>query len=45
MQRAGLTWVYRLCSEPKRLWWRYTKYNSLYLWYLLRQLAGERKAF
>ena len=34
MQRVGLTWVYRLGSEPGRLWWRYLKYNSLFLFYL-----------
>jgi N-acetylglucosaminyldiphosphoundecaprenol N-acetyl-beta-D-mannosaminyltransferase len=35
MQRMGLTWVYRLCSEPKRLALRYLQYNSLFLCYLL----------
>ena len=35
MQRMGLTWVYRLGSEPGRLWWRYLRYNSLFLFYLL----------
>lgn len=36
MQRAGLTWVYRLATEPRRLGPRYLKWNSLFLWYLLR---------
>jgi len=35
MQRFGLTWVYRIASEPRRLLGRYFKYNSLFLWYLL----------
>lgn len=35
MQRKGLTWLYRLASEPRRLLARYGKYNSLFLWYLL----------
>jgi N-acetylglucosaminyldiphosphoundecaprenol N-acetyl-beta-D-mannosaminyltransferase len=35
MQRLGLTWVYRLASEPRRLGWRYLRYNSLFLFYLL----------
>lgn len=35
MQRAGLTWVFRMCSEPRRLVQRYFKYNSLFLFYLL----------
>ena len=36
MQRSGLTWVYRLISEPRRLGPRYAKWNSLFLYYLLR---------
>jgi len=35
MQRLGLTWVYRLVSEPRRLAARYLRYNSLFLFYLL----------
>ena len=35
MQRLGLTWVYRLGSEPRRLGPRYFKYNALFLYYLL----------
>ena len=34
MQRLGLTWVYRLCSEPRRLGPRYLRYNFLFLVYL-----------
>lgn len=36
MQRLGLTWLFRMASEPRRLAGRYLKYNSLFLWYLLR---------
>lgn len=36
MQKNGLTWLYRLSQEPGRLFPRYFKYNSLFLWYLLR---------
>jgi N-acetylglucosaminyldiphosphoundecaprenol N-acetyl-beta-D-mannosaminyltransferase len=35
MQRLGLGWLFRLCSEPGRLLTRYLKYNSLFLYYLL----------
>ncbi len=35
MQRLGLTWVFRIASEPRRLAARYFKYNSLFLFYLL----------
>ena len=36
MQRVGLTWLYRMMSEPQRLIPRYLKWNSLFLYYLLR---------
>ena len=36
MQRLGLTWCHRLASEPVRLGRRYAYYNSLFLFYLLR---------
>jgi N-acetylglucosaminyldiphosphoundecaprenol N-acetyl-beta-D-mannosaminyltransferase len=35
MQRSGLTWLFRICSEPRRLGPRYVKYNFLFLWYLV----------
>jgi N-acetylglucosaminyldiphosphoundecaprenol N-acetyl-beta-D-mannosaminyltransferase len=35
MQRLGLGWVFRLCSEPGRLLPRYLKFNSLFLGYLI----------
>jgi N-acetylglucosaminyldiphosphoundecaprenol N-acetyl-beta-D-mannosaminyltransferase len=36
MQNRGLTWLYRLSQEPRRLGARYLKFNSLFLYYLLR---------
>lgn len=36
MQRTGLTWMFRLCAEPRRLAARYVRYNTLFVWYLLR---------
>ena len=36
MQQRGLTWVYRLWQEPKRLWARYFKFNSLFVYYSMR---------
>lgn len=35
MQRCGLEWVFRLCSEPGRLWKRYLVTNTLFLWELI----------
>ncbi len=43
MQRVGLTWLFRLCSEPRRLGPRYFKYNALFLYYLLLDGLGGRK--
>ncbi|MFA7343560.1 MAG: WecB/TagA/CpsF family glycosyltransferase [Terrimicrobiaceae bacterium] len=36
MQGLGLTWLYRLAQEPRRLFPRYVQFNSLFLYYLLR---------
>lgn len=36
MQKRGLTWVFRLISEPFRLGPRYVRYNSLFLFYLFK---------
>jgi N-acetylglucosaminyldiphosphoundecaprenol N-acetyl-beta-D-mannosaminyltransferase len=37
MQRAGLEWLFRLFSEPKRLWKRYLKQNPRFIYYFLQQ--------
>lgn len=39
LQRLGLEWAYRLAMEPKRLFRRYFTYNSLFLYYLVRDHA------
>lgn len=38
MQRYGLEWLHRLCSEPRRLWKRYLVTNTLFILGALRQL-------
>jgi N-acetylglucosaminyldiphosphoundecaprenol N-acetyl-beta-D-mannosaminyltransferase len=43
MQRSGLEWFYRLCSEPRRLGRRYLVNNPLFIWRILGQLSGLRK--
>lgn len=43
MQRSGMTWFYRLGTEPRRLGPRYLKYNSLFLGYLLQYALRMRK--
>jgi len=43
MQRSGLEWFYRLCSEPRRLGRRYLVNNPLFIWRILGQMFGLRK--
>lgn len=42
MQRAGLEWLYRLASEPRRLWKRYLVTNSLFIVAALGQWLRHR---
>ena len=37
MQGNGLEWLYRLVSEPRRLWRRYLIGNARFLWVWARQ--------
>jgi len=37
MRNMGLEWLYRLCQEPKRLFKRYFKTNTLYLYLTIKQ--------
>jgi N-acetylglucosaminyldiphosphoundecaprenol N-acetyl-beta-D-mannosaminyltransferase len=43
IQRHGVTWLYRLLQEPRRMWKRYFKYNSLFLGYLLKDLLFPQR--
>jgi N-acetylglucosaminyldiphosphoundecaprenol N-acetyl-beta-D-mannosaminyltransferase len=40
MQRSGLEWLFRLGTEPRRLWRRYSRNNPRFLWRILLQLSG-----
>jgi N-acetylglucosaminyldiphosphoundecaprenol N-acetyl-beta-D-mannosaminyltransferase len=42
LQRAGLEWLFRLVSEPRRLWRRYLIQNPRFLFHLARELARSR---
>ncbi len=44
MQRAGLTWVFRILTEPGRLFSRYLRFNSLFLYYLAKDALTSPKA-
>jgi N-acetylglucosaminyldiphosphoundecaprenol N-acetyl-beta-D-mannosaminyltransferase len=37
MQRSGLEWLYRLLSEPRRLWRRYLFGNTRFMWLIISQ--------
>lgn len=43
MQRSGLEWFYRVCSEPKRLAKRYAKNNPRFVFWFLLQKLGLKK--
>jgi len=40
MQDAGLEWLFRLVSEPKRLWRRYIFLNPAYMFLVMLQALG-----
>lgn len=42
MQRMGLEWLYRLLSEPRRLWRRYVFGNARFIGLMARQWWSER---
>ena len=42
MNRIGLEWIFRLATEPKRLWRRYLVGNPLFIWRVIRQRLGGR---
>ncbi|MGH8024444.1 MAG: WecB/TagA/CpsF family glycosyltransferase [Limisphaerales bacterium] len=43
MQRSGLEWLYRLCSEPRRLAGRYLKNNPLFVARVVMQFFRLKK--
>ena len=43
VQRIGMEWFFRLCSEPRRLWRRYLRNNPLFLWYVFCHVVGIRR--
>jgi len=44
MQSMGLEWLYRVYQEPRRMWWRYVKTNTLFaailIWGMLDQYGS-----
>jgi N-acetylglucosaminyldiphosphoundecaprenol N-acetyl-beta-D-mannosaminyltransferase len=43
MRRNGLEWLFRLASEPTRLWRRYLLGNPRFMWLLFLQAVGIQK--
>jgi len=43
MQRAGLEWLFRLATDPRRLWRRYLVDNPWFVWALTLQQLGLRR--
>lgn len=43
MQRSGLEWLFRLASEPRRLWKRYLKANPAFIVLITLQLLGWKR--
>jgi N-acetylglucosaminyldiphosphoundecaprenol N-acetyl-beta-D-mannosaminyltransferase len=44
LQRLGLEWLFRLLSEPRRLWRRYLCRNPRFVALFVLQLTGRRRA-
>jgi N-acetylglucosaminyldiphosphoundecaprenol N-acetyl-beta-D-mannosaminyltransferase len=42
VKRTGLQWLHRLIQDPRRLFWRYLRNNSAFLWHISLQLTGLR---
>ena len=42
IRRAGLEWVHRLATEPRRLWYRYLYHNPRFVALFIRQLIEQR---
>jgi len=40
MQKIGLEWLYRLVTEPRRLWWRYLYHNPRFVIFAILDLLG-----
>ncbi|ABF39897.1 glycosyl transferase, WecB/TagA/CpsF family [Candidatus Koribacter versatilis Ellin345] len=43
VKRSGLQWLHRLIQEPRRLWRRYLRTNSIFLCLAMLELAGSER--
>lgn len=44
LQKIGLEWLYRLAMEPRRLFKRYLTYNSLFVYYSLKDHRANEES-
>ena len=42
IQSMGLEWLHRVYEEPRRMWWRYAKTNTIFAGILIRILLRRR---
>ena len=43
MMKVGLEWLFRLATEPRRLWKRYFKHNPRFILFFLMQMLGTKR--
>ncbi len=43
MMNLGMEWLFRLATEPRRLWKRYLKHNPRFVLFFLMQLLGMKR--
>lgn len=43
MKALSVEWIHRLCQEPRRLWKRYLVTNSLFIYYLMKNMLVRHK--
>ena len=41
MQKYGIEWLHRFLQEPRRMWWRYAKTNTIFVWMILKEYLRE----
>jgi len=46
VQKIGMEWLYRMLQEPRRMFWRYARTNTIFLGLilpaLLRRAVGQK---
>ncbi len=45
IRKLGLGWFYRLIHDPRRMWKRYLRYNSMFLFYSLLYFLKNKQHF